>query len=128
MSPVPRGFARALTLRCPACGRGPVLVSWLRLRERCGACGFALERGETRDYWIGALAFNLIALELLFAAGFAALAWATWPDPPWDVLEYGSVAVLAVGGFAGYPFAKLTWLAFDLAFRPARPEEFSRKD
>jgi uncharacterized protein (DUF983 family) len=118
-------FLRALRLRCPVCGKGPVLESWLKLRERCGGCGFALERGEHADYWIGALAFNLIALELVFVGIFALIAWRTWPDPPWDVLEYGSVAVLAIGGFLFYPFAKLLWLAFDLTFRPARPEEKS---
>jgi len=117
-------LARAARLRCPECGEGPVLVSWLKLRERCGHCGLALERGESRDYWIGALAFNLIALELIFVLAFALVAWRTWPDPPWDVLQWGSVAVLAVGGFVGYPFAKLAWLAFDLAFRPAQPGEF----
>lgn len=117
-------FLRALALRCPWCGKGPVLVSWFRLREHCGACGLALERGDQRDDWIGALAFNLIALELAFVAGFAIIAVRTWPDPPWDLLQWGSVTVLAVGGFVGYPFARLTWLAFDLTFRPPAPDEF----
>jgi uncharacterized protein (DUF983 family) len=120
------GILRALRLRCPACGSGPVLQSWLKLRERCGACGFALERGERADYWIGALAFNLIALELVFVGIFVLIAWRTWPDPPWDLLQYGTIAVLAVGGFLFYPFAKLLWLAFDLNFRPARPDEYGK--
>ena len=37
---------------------------------------------------------------------------------------WGSVVVLGVGGFVGYPFARLAWLAFDLTFRPPTPEEF----
>jgi len=119
-------LARALRLRCPHCGKGPVLVSWLRLRERCGHCGLLLERGEHADYWIGALAMNLVALELGFVLLFGIIAWRTWPEPPWDVLEYGSIAVIAIGGFVGYPFSKLAWLAFDLSFRPAKPEEFVR--
>ena len=45
-------FLRALALRCPWCGKGPVLASWFRLRERCGACGLRLERGERSDDWI----------------------------------------------------------------------------
>ena len=117
-------FLRALTLRCPWCGKGPVLESWFKLRERCGACGLRLERGERSDDWIGALAFNLIALELVFALGFALIAARTWPDPPWDLLQWGSVAVLAIGGFVGYPFARLTWIAFDLTFRPPGPDNF----
>ena len=51
-------LVRALWLRCPDCGKGRALVSWLKLRERCGNCGLFFERGEARDYWIGALAFR----------------------------------------------------------------------
>jgi uncharacterized protein (DUF983 family) len=115
---------RALALRCPWCGKGPVLATWFRLRPRCGACGLKLERGSQKDDWIGALAFNLVALELLFVGGFAIVAVRTWPNPPWDLLQWGSVAVLAVGAFVGYPFARLAWLAFDLTFRPPGPDEF----
>jgi uncharacterized protein (DUF983 family) len=118
-------FLRALRLRCPWCGGGPVLASWLRLRARCPQCGLALERGgDHKDDWIGALAFNLIALELLFVLAFVAIAARTWPNPPWDLLLWGSVIVLAAGGFVGYPFARLAWLAFDLTFRPPTTEEF----
>ena len=111
-------FLRALALRCPWCGKGPVLANWFKLRARCGACGLRLERGERSDDWIGALAFNLIALELVFVLGFVLIAARTWPNPPWELLQWGSVAVLAVGGFVGYPFARLVWIAFDLTFRP----------
>jgi uncharacterized protein (DUF983 family) len=111
------GAARALRLACPWCGGGPVLDSWFRVRETCGACGLVLERGEP-GYFLGALAFNLVALELVFAAGFALVAWRTWPNPPWDLLLVGSIVTLVAGALVGYPFAKLLWLAFDLAFRP----------
>jgi uncharacterized protein (DUF983 family) len=114
---IPRLFLRAFRRRCPWCGGGPVFRDWFHLRPACGACGLVLERGES-DYWIGALGFHLILLELLFAGVFVVVAWRTWPDPPWALLQYGSAAVLVVGGIVGYPFAKLTWLAFDLAFRP----------
>lgn len=110
-------FTRALRLRCPWCGGGPVLVHWFRLRDRCGSCGLVLERGEP-GYFLGALAVHLVALEISFALGFAFVAWRTWPEPPWDRLLWGSVATLVVGALVGYPISKLTWLAFDLAIRP----------
>jgi uncharacterized protein (DUF983 family) len=125
VSPPPgvlRLAARALRLRCPWCGGGPVLESWFKLRERCGACVLALERGEP-GYFVGALAFNLVALELLFVAGFVLVALWTWPDPPWDLLLWGSIATLVVGSLVAYPFTKLAWLAFDLAFRPPVDEQ-----
>ena len=120
-------FLRAGRLRCPWCGGGPVLANWFHLRARCGTCGLALERGEP-GYFVGALAFHLISLELTFALGFVFVAWRTWPDPPWDLLLWGSVATLVVGALVGYPFAKLTWLAFDLAFRPPTAEDFGAED
>jgi len=116
---------RALRLACPWCGGGPVRVSWFRLRESCGACGLMLERGEP-GWFLGALTMQLGALELLFAVVFVAVAWRTWPDPPWDLLLWGSVVTLVVGALVGYPFAKLGWLAFDLAFRPPAADEFRR--
>ena len=30
-------FGRAFALRCPHCGKGPVLQHWLKLRVKCGA-------------------------------------------------------------------------------------------
>ena len=113
---------RALHLCCPWCGGRPVLQSWFRMRESCGACGLVLERGEP-GYFLGALTFNLVALELLFAVVFLFVAWRTWPNPPWDLLLWGSVGTLVVGALVGYPFAKLLWLAFDLAFRPPGVDE-----
>ena len=116
-------FTRALGLKCPLCGGGPVLVHWFRMRQRCGQCGIRLERGEP-GYFVGALAVHLVALELSFAISFAFIAWRTWPDPPWDLLLWGSVAVLVVGALVGYPIAKLTWLAFDLAIRPPNDDDW----
>jgi len=116
---------RAIRLACPWCGGGPVLTSWFRLRDSCGACGLTLERGEP-GWFLGALTFQLVALELLFAVVFVVVAWRTWPDPPWDLLLWGSVATMVAGALVGYPFAKLAWLAFDLAFRPPAADEFRR--
>jgi uncharacterized protein (DUF983 family) len=120
-------FMRAMRLRCPWCGGGPVLVHWFRMRERCGACGLRLERGEP-GYFVGALAVHLVALELSFALTFVFIAWQTWPDPPWDLLLWGSVGTLVVGALVGWPIAKLTWLAFDLAIRPPTENDFPGKD
>jgi uncharacterized protein (DUF983 family) len=60
-------FKRALLLRCPRCGGGGILKSWLRMRENCPTCGLALERGESSDFWIGAYVFNLVIGEVWLA-------------------------------------------------------------
>ena len=108
---------RALRLRCPACGRGPVLEHWWRLRTSCGACGIDLERGES-DYFIGSMMFNLVLGEGVFALAFVGfLAW-RWPHVPWDTIQVvvplGLVAMPALL----FPVSKLAWLGFDLALRP----------
>jgi len=49
---------------------------------------------------------------------------ATWPNPPWDAMQYGGVVLSILGAVLCYPFAKTTWLAFDLMFRPPHREDF----
>src|SRR5574338_1612277 len=80
-------LGRAARLRCPNCGGGPVLRHWFQMRDRCGTCGLAIERGE-RDYFIGSMMFNLVVSELLFAVIFVTTLIVMWPDVPWDTLEW----------------------------------------
>lgn len=111
-------FGRALRLRCPNCGRGKPFVSWFRMRAHCEVCGIAFERGEA-GYQVGSYMFNIIAAELLFAAIFLAVVVFTWPSPPWELLQYGGVALMIVAPFVFFPFTKTLFLAFDLVFRPS---------
>jgi uncharacterized protein (DUF983 family) len=115
-------FWRAARLRCPHCGSGGIFHTFFALRERCPGCGLRLERGEG-DYFVGAYLFNLIAVEVILFLCVAVCVALTWPSPPWELLTWVT-AVLTLGGCVGcYPFAKVTWLALDLALRPISPEE-----
>lgn len=73
-------FVRALRLRCPHCGGGPIFASWFPMCPRYPVCGLGFERGE-QGYVVGAYMFNIIAAELLFAAIAAGVVAATWPSP-----------------------------------------------
>ncbi len=115
-------FWRAVRLRCPNCGGGPILDGWLRMRTHCPRCGLALERGE-QGYQVGSYMFAIIAAELIFGAIFLSILLLTWPDPPWDLLLYGGMLLMVVVPFVFFPFSKTLFLAFDLVFRPARAEE-----
>lgn len=119
---VARLFGRAALLRCPNCGGGDVFRKFGELRPDCPTCGLQLDRGES-DYFLGAYLFNLVAVELLFAAMLGAVVVATWPDPPWNLVQWGGAALMIVGAVGCYPFAKTLWLAFDLALRPVEREE-----
>jgi uncharacterized protein (DUF983 family) len=116
-------LGRAFLLRCPNCGGKGLFSGFFKVKERCPTCGILLERGES-DYFIGAYTLNLVAVEILLAVVFLVIVVATWPDPPWDALQYGGVVLSIVGAVLCYPFAKTTWLALDLIFRPPHREDF----
>ncbi len=117
-------LGRALRLRCPNCGGKPIFESFGKLRKRCPECGLWLERGEG-DYYLGAYMVALFFVETLFALGFVAVLLITWPDPPWDAIQWGGALVLTAGVIACYPFSKTIWLAVDLMFRPVTPDDLS---
>ncbi len=60
-------FLRALRLRCPACGGGPVFVSWVRMCPSCPSCGIRFDREPEGGYWVGSNTINLFATEATFA-------------------------------------------------------------
>ena len=93
------------------------------MKERCPQCGILLERGES-DYFLGGYTLNLIAVEMVLALAFLVVVVVTWPNPPWDALQYGGVVLSIVAAVLCYPFAKTTWLAVDLMFRPPHREDF----
>ena len=117
-----RMIRRALILRCPHCGSRGILASWFRLKDRCPRCKLHLHREET-DYFLGAYTIMLMAVEGLFALGFVAVLVITWPNPPWDAIEWVGVPVLTAGVLVAYPFARTLFLATDLIFRPVSSVE-----
>jgi uncharacterized protein (DUF983 family) len=117
-------LTRALRLRCPHCGGGPVFVTWSRLVPSCPVCGLGFERGE-QGYWLGAYFFNLMAVETVFGIWVALVLWWTWPEPPWPLMQAGSVVLMLVTPFAFFPWSKTLFLAFDLLVRPPDEEDFA---
>jgi len=45
-------------------------------------------------------------------------------DPPWNAIYYGGIVGMILAPLFFYPLSKLCWLAFDMTFRPPRPEDF----
>jgi uncharacterized protein (DUF983 family) len=117
-------FWRAIRLRCPNCGGGPIFRSWFRMRPYCPACGLPLERGD-QGYQVGSYMFNIVASELLFVLVFLGVVLITWPSPPWQLLQYGGIILMILAPVLFFPFSKTLFLAFDLLFRPATREELS---
>ena len=65
--------------------------------------------------------------ELVFMSMFVLALLLTWPTPPWEVLWWAGGLFMITAPVLFYPFAKLLFLAFDLSFRPARPEDFTAR-
>jgi uncharacterized protein (DUF983 family) len=122
-----RMIRRALLLRCPHCGSRGILANWFHLRRNCPRCKLDMHRQEG-DYFLGAYTIMLIAVELLFAVGFVVVLIVTWPDPPWEAIQWGGIIILSAGAVIAYPFAKTLFLAIDLIFRPVSPSELGWYD
>lgn len=118
-----RLFGRAFTLRCPNCGKGPVLDGLLKLRVKCGNCGMRMQRGE-HDTFLGAI---FVLFTMVGVANYALLlvTLAVTETTPWDLLQYGLPVVTVLLLILFYPFSKLAWLAFDLMLRPMTADELA---
>jgi hypothetical protein len=81
-------------------------------------------RGED-GYTLGALWFNLLMAEGFSTMVFVGTVIATWPNPPWDTLQYVGPLEALITPFLFWPFARSLFLAFDLCIRPV--EERDRK-
>ncbi|HEY7681393.1 MAG TPA: DUF983 domain-containing protein [Gemmatimonadales bacterium] len=119
-------YLRAFRLRCPACGGGPVFVSWLRMCPSCPSCALNFDREPEGGYWIGSYSINLFATETVFAVAFVAALIFTWPTPPWDTIIWADVALMVGFPILFFPWSKTLFIAVDLTFRPEEPGDFDQ--
>ena len=82
LTPAKAGVRAGLLCRCPDCGKGPLFTSFLKVVDRCAACGFDFTRLNTGD---GAAIFimQIAGAIVVFGALFIQVAW----NPPiWALL------------------------------------------
>jgi len=115
-------FARAARLRCPACASGGLFRSWFTLKERCPGCGLLFGRGD-QGYQLGSMALNLLLAEGIWIVSFVAILFATWPNPPWVWLQWGSALLMIGLPLLLLPFTRTLALALDVLFRPIERRE-----
>ena len=82
-----------LLCRCPNCGRGPLFAGFLKVVDRCAACGFDFSRLNTGD---GAAVFvmQVAGAPVVFGALFVQLAYS---PPIWAMV---AVALPLVAGLS----------------------------
>ena len=112
-------FLRALRLRCPHCGEGRIFRHWFSMHTHCPACGLSLAVGNR----VGAYVLNLVVAEFVLMIVLAIIVLRTWPDPPYDALQYLAPALMLITPLLFYPFSKAIFVAIDLAMHPhAQPD------
>lgn len=115
---------RALRLRCPNCGGGPVFTSWFRMCPSCPSCGLRFDREPEGGYWVGSYTINLFVTEAVLAGVFAGGLALGWPAPAWGRIVAADVAAAVAFPALFFPFSRTLFLALDLAFRPREPGDF----
>jgi uncharacterized protein (DUF983 family) len=110
-SPV-RLLARALTRRCPWCGRGRLFRGWFRIVERCPRCGLRFEREE--GAFLGAMALNYGVAGVVFMA--VLIGWMVIDSPDVRVVPLMVISMSVTGAVVllFYPFSKTLWAAVDV--------------
>ena len=101
-----------------------MFVSWFRLKQRCESCALPLERGEAHDYWIGGMMFNIVLSEFVAVVLVGGAILLTWPEVPWNAVRIGAIVLMLAAPFLLFPMSRLTWLAFDLLFRPRHESHY----
>ncbi|HEY3227042.1 MAG TPA: DUF983 domain-containing protein [Planctomycetota bacterium] len=101
-------LGRSLRRLCPQCGRDKVFLGLLRVKERCGACGFNCR--PEGGYYLGAIYINYgLTAFLALGLGF----WLTLAGRP----TAGLIVALAIGLLFPLMFFQLSrslWLGIDM--------------
>jgi len=77
-----RGLARGLSLRCPECGRGPLLRRYLKVASPCAVCGHdnAQYPSDAPPYFTILIIGHLVVVPMVIAPFI-------WTWPAWAVLS-----------------------------------------
>src|SRR5688500_9677104 len=107
-------IARAIRLRCPACGQGQVYRAGFRLNNRCHACGLPFIREQ--GYFVGAIYVNLLTTELIIFAAYLVLLFTLSSVSGVIVAILCALAVIFPIIF--YPFTRSLWIGIDHIIDP----------
>jgi uncharacterized protein (DUF983 family) len=118
ITPLLRGIRGA----CPHCGGRKVFKGIADLKDACPTCRFSFVREE--GYWVGAMTVIMAVILLVFGLWFVGGMLLTWPDVPWTVLLIGGLVLNGLVPVLLYGWSKTIWVGLDMAFNPARAEEF----
>jgi uncharacterized protein (DUF983 family) len=120
-------FGRAVLVHCPDCGSSGLFEHWFKIKERCPRCGHVVGRNES-GYQLGSMALDMIIPMLLWLGGLALTLILTWPNPPWAIIQWGSIAIMVGLPLLLYPMSHTLAIALDLLVRPSDSVSAGRAD
>jgi uncharacterized protein (DUF983 family) len=105
---------RALTLRCPRCGGGPLFRGWFAMAAECTMCGLTFERAQ--GYFVGAIYVNYAVTAVVAIAGYLLL---------WSRTELSTASQLAIWipfcvlfPLWFFRYSRSVWLALEYLVNP----------
>jgi uncharacterized protein (DUF983 family) len=110
---------RALALRCPRCGRGPLFRTWFTMYPRCTDCGFVFERAP--GFFLGSAYVNYAFMAVTLTALYLGLHYGAGLSN--QVLAPPLLAYCIVVPLVLFRYARAWWLAMDCYFDVTGAEE-----
>jgi uncharacterized protein (DUF983 family) len=102
-------LARALRLRCPACGQARIARGPFRIRHHCPSCLALFKREE--GFFVGAILANLMMTE--FVILLVCLIWIVVIGANYESVLAGLFVVALLFPVAFYHHSWSLWLGFD---------------
>lgn len=117
-------LGRALRLRCPVCGQGPMFRGLLSMNKRCSHCGLWYERAS--GYFLGSIYFNYTVTAVIASAAYLLpMVWLGRP-PQWLLVPI--VAFCVIFPLMFFRYARSLWLALDHYLSPLNAAERPRHE
>ena len=85
-------------------------------------CGHVVGRNES-GYQLGSRALDMVIPMILWLTGLAVTLVVTWPNPPWAIIQWGSIAIMVGLPLLLYPMSHTLAIALDILVRPAAPRK-----
>jgi uncharacterized protein (DUF983 family) len=100
-------FFRAITRKCPNCGRGKILKSYFQMNAQCSSCGSVFWKNEGE--WTGPM-----LIDFIFALGASLYTWAALVYFDCSLTSQLVVTglIAALGGVLVMPWSRSLWTMF----------------
>jgi uncharacterized protein (DUF983 family) len=114
---------RALRLKCPVCGRGPIFRGWFAMNDTCAACGRRFNRDP--GYLLGSIYFNYGITASIIVVMYFAMFFGNILTDTQRLIALVAFAALFPTWF--FRYARALWMAFDERWDPWPNEEEARQ-